>query len=235
MSNMPSNIIAFSELCDSGSPCRYRDLVNELHQQIETLKDQAQTDALTGLYNYRFFAEALPREMERSQRSFQPVCMILIDVDHFKKLNDQWGHEIGNQVLIHLADIIRKTIRKLDIPCRYGGEEFAVILPNTDLRHSISVAKRIRETIEQSTLTLSTNSISITASLGVDEYRPHHNDSTESFVERVDTWLYQAKHAGRNNVTHPPLINVQLINTHVTSDEKDALFNSFSYPEQPEK
>lgn len=227
--------MAFSGVCDSGNPCQYNNLINELQQQVEMLKDQAQTDALTGLYNYRFFSDALTREMERSQRSFQPVSMIMIDIDFFKKLNDQWGHEIGNQALIHLATIIRQTIRKLDIPCRYGGEEFVVILPNTDLRHSIAVAKRIRETIEQSVLKLENDSISMTASLGVDEYRPHHSDSADSFVERVDAWLYQAKHSGRNNVMHPPLADNQFIHTNVTSDEKDALFTTFSYPESDDK
>ena len=235
MTEKLTGAIPFSGFCNSGSPCRYGELVNDLQQQIETLKDQAQTDALTGLYNYRFFADALPREMERSQRSFQPVSMIMIDIDYFKKLNDQWGHEIGNQALIHLANIIRQTIRKLDIPCRFGGEEFVVILPNTDLRHSIAVAKRIREMIEQLPLLLANESIAITASLGVDEYRPHHSDSKDSFIERVDAWLYQAKHSGRNNVMHPSFVDNQLIHTNVTSDEKDALFKTFSYSELDDK
>lgn len=233
--NNNTEAIYFSGHCDSGQACRYIELINELQQQVEGLKNQAQTDALTGLYNYRFFADALPREMERAQRSFQPVSMIMIDIDFFKKLNDHWGHEIGNQALIHLATIIRQTIRKLDIPCRFGGEEFAVILPNTDLRQSIAVANRIREMIEQSILKIAGDTIPITASLGVDEYRPHHSDSAEGFIERVDSWLYEAKHAGRNNVRHPALANNQPIQTNVTADEKDALFTTFSYPDSNEK
>lgn len=233
MSDMAANSIASGMTCDSGNPCRYTQVIDELQQQIEVLKDQAQTDALTGLYNYRYFADALPREMERAQRSFQPVSLIILDIDHFKKLNDQWGHEIGNQALVHLAKIVRQVIRKLDIACRFGGEEFVIILPNTDLRHSINVANRIREMIEQSDLKLDGNCISITASLGVDEYRPNNSDSVEGFIERVDAWLYKAKHSGRNQVVHPPLVD-NTAPTTVTQDEKAALFSTFSYPETDE-
>ena len=233
MSDRLANSIESILVCDSGNPCRYQNVIDDLQQQIDVLKDQAQTDALTGLYNYRYFSDALPREMERAQRSFQPVSLIVLDIDHFKKLNDQWGHEVGNRVLVHLAKIIRQVIRKLDIACRFGGEEFVIILPNTDLRHSINVAQRIREMIEQSDLNIDGNCISITASLGVDEYRSHHSDSAKSFVERVDAWLYKAKHSGRNQVVHPPLMD-QSIPTTVTQDEKAALFSTFSYPETDE-
>lgn len=235
MSNESSSYIQFDARCDSGNPCRHNELVTQLQQQIIVLKEQAQTDALTGLYNYRFFADALPREMERAQRSFQPVSLIMIDIDYFKKLNDQCGHEVGNQVLIHVSKIIKQTIRKLDIACRFGGEEFVVILPNTDLRHSIVVAKRIRETIECSALNLPGYSINVTASLGVDEYRPHNCDSMEAFIERVDVRLYEAKNAGRNTVKYPDVGDNKLVQTHVSMDEKDALFGGFSYPESTNK
>lgn len=217
----------FSGACASGASCLYTHLIEELKVEVETLKEQAQTDALTGLYNYRFFADALPREMERAQRSLQPMSMIMVDIDHFKKLNDQWGHEVGNQALIHIAKLIFQTIRKLDLACRFGGEEFVVILPNTDLRQSIYVANRIREVIEMTALQVDAQSINITASLGVDEYRANHSDTTDSFVERVDTWLYQAKHSGRNKVMYPDQLEIPVA-TNVTVDEKDALFNAFS-------
>jgi diguanylate cyclase (GGDEF)-like protein len=218
----------FSGTCASDVSCLYKDLIEQLKIEVETLKEQAHTDALTGLYNYRFFADILPREMERAQRSLQPMSMIIIDIDYFKKLNDQWGHEIGNKALIHIAKLIHQTIRKLDFACRFGGEEFAVILPNTDLRQSIYVANRIREVIEMTALQVDAQSINITASLGVDEYRANHSDTTDSFVERVDAWLYQAKHSGRNKVMHPDLQLEVIVGTNVTVDEKDALFNAFS-------
>lgn len=218
----------FFGLCDSGVVCRNAELIQDLTQQIDLLKEQVQTDALTGLYNYRFFVDTLPREMERVQRFLQPLSMIMVDIDHFKKLNDQWGHEIGNCALVHIAKLILNSVRKLDFACRFGGEEFVVILPNTDLRQSICVANRIRETIESTPLKLEKHSINITASLGVDEYRPHHTDTLEGFIERVDSWLYQAKHSGRNKVMHVDLQNQVSPNTTVTPDEKDALFSAFS-------
>lgn len=221
----------FSGVCASGVSCLYQDLIEKLKLEVETLKEQAHTDALTGLYNYRFFADVLPREMERAQRSLQPMSLIIIDIDYFKKLNDQWGHEIGNKALIHIAKLIHQTIRKLDFACRFGGEEFAVILPNTDLRQSIYVANRIREVIAITEMQVDSQSINITASLGVDEYRAHHTDTTDGFVERVDAWLYQAKHSGRNKVMHPDLQFEAIVETNVTVDEKDALFNAFSNKE----
>jgi len=215
--------------CASGLICENSALIENLKIEIENLKQQATTDALTGLYNYRFFADSLPREMERAQRSLQPMSLIIIDVDYFKKFNDQWGHEIGNRALIHIANLIMQTIRKLDIACRFGGEEFVVILPNTDLRQSIYVADRIREAIENTALHIDQErSVKITASLGVDEYRANHSDTIDGFIKRVDSWLYQAKNVGRNRVMHPDVTQDSLVKSNVTSDEKDALFNAFS-------
>ncbi len=217
-----------SATCASGVACLYQEMIQNLQLEVDTLKQQAQTDALTGLYNFRFFADALPREMERAQRSLQPMSMIMVDIDYFKRLNDEWGHEIGNQALVHIAQLIYQTIRKLDFACRFGGEEFVVILPNTDLRQSIYVANRIREAIEITPLVLDAQTVPITASLGVDEYRANHADSVDGFIERVDTWLYQAKHAGRNKVMHPDVRFETSLETNVTPSEKDALFGAFS-------
>lgn len=229
------NNLSFSEIfsgkCESGDSCRYQDHINNLQLELTRLQELVQTDALTGLYNYRFFADTLPREMERAQRSLQPMSMIMIDIDFFKKLNDKWGHEIGNQALVHVSTLVFETVRKLDFACRFGGEEFVVILPNTDLRQSIYVANRIREAIEQSPLKLTEADINITASLGVDEYRAHHSDTQEGFIERVDTWLYQAKQSGRNKVMHPDINSEAIVETIVTPDEKDALFGAFSDPD----
>jgi diguanylate cyclase (GGDEF)-like protein len=214
--------------CSSGEVCLYQKTIEELQVEVARLTEQAQTDALTHLFNYRFFVDALQREMERAQRSLQPMCMIMIDVDFFKKLNDRWGHEIGNQALQHIAKIIHHTVRKLDIACRFGGEEFVVILPNTDIRQSVYVAKRIREVIEQSPLSVSGDLINMTASLGVDEYKANCSDTQDGFVERVDSWLYKAKQSGRNQVIHPDFDREISTKSIVTDSEKDALFNAFS-------
>lgn len=198
-----------------------------LRREINDLRYQAQTDALTGLYNYRFFSNILPLEMERARRASQPLSLIILDIDYFKKFNDRWGHELGNQALVHVAQLISITIRKLDFACRFGGEEFAIVLPNTDLYKAINVAERLRSTIVSSPLEIGDDAISLTASLGVDEFNASHLDNFQQFVGRVDAWLYQAKHAGRNVVKGPAAVPVD-INTNVTVDEKTALFGLFN-------
>lgn len=208
------------------SSCQLLQELGNLRQEVDLLKEQVRTDALTGLYNFRFFSDALPLEMERASRSFQPLSLIVLDIDHFKGFNDRWGHEVGNRALSHVAQLIGLTIRKLDFACRFGGEEFVILLPNTDLRHAMNVAERLREIIANTPLSQEHDSIAITASLGVDEYRGNHSDSPESFLERVDAWLYQAKHAGRNCVKGP-VVHPADISSTVTVEEKDALFGAF--------
>lgn len=210
----------------SDTPCQFLQELQHLRQEVDLLKEQVRTDALTGLYNFRFFSDALPLEMERARRSFQPLSLIILDIDHFKGFNDRWGHELGNRALSHIARLIGLTIRKLDFACRFGGEEFVILLPNTDLRQALNVAERLREIIAITPLMNEPDAISITISLGVDEFRGNHSDSPEGFVERVDVWLYQAKHAGRNCVRGPVLESVDT-NTTVTFEEKDALFGAF--------
>lgn len=214
--------------CESNAEtCLFRNELTQLRDEVNLLKEQVRTDALTGLYNFRFFSDTLPLEMERSRRSFQPLSLIIVDIDHFKKFNDRWGHELGNQALIHIAQLIAQTVRKLDYACRFGGEEFVIILPNTDLRQAVSVAERLREIIATTPLVYADHEpILITASLGVDEFRAHHSDSLQGFIERVDAWLYKAKHTGRNRVAYP-IEAIASTATTVTSEEKDALFGAF--------
>lgn len=221
----PPDVVTLS--CPLGdASCQFLQELQILRQEVDLLKEQVRTDALTGLYNFRFFSDALPLEMERASRSFQPLSLIILDIDHFKGFNDRWGHELGNRALAHVAQLIALTIRKLDFACRFGGEEFVILLPNTDLRQAVNVAERLREIIATTPLVHDEESIAITASLGVDEYRGNHSDSPEGFIERVDTWLYQAKHAGRNCVKSPVIESAD-VSTTVTAEEKDALFGSF--------
>ncbi len=211
----------------SAASCLFRGELKQLQDEVNVLKEQVRTDALTGLYNFRFFSDTLPLEMERARRSFQPLSLIILDIDHFKQFNDRWGHELGNHALVHVSQLIAQTIRKLDYACRFGGEEFVIILPNTDLRQAANVAERLRETLVLTPLTHEgVEPIPITASLGVDEFRAHHSDTPQGFIERTDAWLYQAKHAGRNKVTHPPLAGASPSTT-VSVEEKDALFGAF--------
>jgi diguanylate cyclase (GGDEF)-like protein len=221
----PSDFVSLS--CPRGdTPCQFLQELQTLREEVDLLKEQVRTDALTGLYNFRFFSDALPLEMERASRSFQPLSLIILDIDHFKSFNDRWGHELGNRALSHIAQLVALTVRKLDFACRFGGEEFVILLPNTDLRQALNVAERLREIIATTPLVNEQELITITASLGVDEYRGNHSDSPEGFIERVDAWLYQAKHAGRNCVKGP-VIEPADVRTTVTTEEKDALFGAF--------
>lgn len=194
-----------------------------LRLSLEELSNQVRTDPLTGIANYRYFSQALEQEIERTQRSGLPTSLIMLDIDHFKKVNDQWGHEVGNQALVHLSLLLQKSVRKLDIPCRYGGEEFAVILPDTTLAACLPVAERIRQGIEKSPVDVAGHPMKITASLGITTYWGQQQTSVEELVSQADKYLYQAKQAGRNQVCHPDLPGIDI----VTVEEKQALSELF--------
>ncbi len=213
-------------ICSSdGNSCKFLNELEELRNQVSLLTELVRTDALTGLFNFRFFHETILLEMERARRGSQTLSMILLDIDYFKKFNDSWGHELGNQALVLIAKLIKIAIRKLDCACRFGGEEFVILLPNTDLCQAVQVAERLREMIATTPLAVTGRDfIPVTASFGVDEFSMYMSDTTEGFVQRVDSFLYQAKQGGRNTVCHPELI-ARTETAAVTLEEKDALFN----------
>ncbi|MES2676472.1 MAG: GGDEF domain-containing protein [Pseudomonadota bacterium] len=223
--NSSENLICVGE----DENCKFIHELLYLRREVSSLQDLVRTDALTGLYNFRFFNETIALEMERARRAAQPLAMILLDIDHFKKFNDEWGHELGNQALIHVANLIKIAVRKLDYGCRFGGEEFIILLPNTDLCQAVPVAERLREMIATMPLILNDQSSAyLTASFGVDQFSMYMSDSCEQFVQKVDAWLYQAKRNGRNRISHPDLIERAKIEA-VTLEEKDALFeNAFN-------
>ena len=212
-------------LCqEAGARCAYTEEIHRLRDEVANLAELAKCDELTGLYNFRFFRDCLTMEMERARRTGQPVSLILCDVDHFKTFNDRWGHDMGNKALVHIAGLIKLAIRKLDIPCRFGGEEFVIILPGTDLRKAVSVADRLRSAIEATPLVSEQSaSRSMTVSMGVDSYCSYNNDTFDVFLQRTDAWLYRAKNTGRNCLAHPP-VEESAITVSVTAEEKDALF-----------
>lgn len=224
-SDSSNNALATAVLCPvAEASCRYLDELHQLRQEVELLAEQVRTDALTGLHNFRYFTEMLPLEMERTRRSGQSMSLVLLDIDHFKQFNDRWGHELGNQALVHIAKQITLALRKLDLGCRFGGEEFIVILPNTDLQQAVGAAERLREMIANAPLVVGDERILITASLGVDEFKYQQTDSPETLIQRVDTWLYRAKNTGRNRVANPVLQDAVA----VSRAEKDALFDSWT-------
>jgi diguanylate cyclase (GGDEF)-like protein len=211
--------------CRSGEPCQLKPELDALKQEVEQLSTLVSTDTLTGLYNYRHFSAAIGQEMERSQRTGQPTTLIMLDADYFKKVNDQWGHETGNQALKLIANCIRNNIRKLDIACRYGGEEFAVILPSTDLLTAIQVAERIRVSVEQSPLAIEGEADhSLTLSLGLSSHIGKPGDNWHKLVERADSELYRAKQQGRNQSCYSA---TETTTQQVSDDEKAALFDMF--------
>ena len=220
--------IAVQPHCPVGeTQCALIDELMLMRKEVDELNKQVHTDTLTGLGNYRHFCQIIDNEMERTRRTGQATAMIIVDLDFFKKINDNYGHEVGNLALIQTSGILQKGVRKLDIACRYGGEEFIIVLPSTDLLTAIQIAERLRMLIEETPLITDDHSIAITASMGVDIYNRTDMDSREKFIARVDTLLYQAKESGRNRVCSG-IQKQSHSQTIVTADEKEALFDMFS-------
>ena len=163
------------------------------HQQ--ELEDRAYRDGLTQIYNRRYFEEEFDREIARYQREKRPLSIFMLDIDKFKNINDNYGHQLGDEILKGLVYIIKDNIRAIDIFARWGGEEFVCILPNTILKDAILVAQHLREIIEKYNFI---DNISVTCSFGVAEF--NQEDTKESVVKRVDKALYLAKEGGRNRV-----------------------------------
>ncbi|RZA16279.1 MAG: sensor domain-containing diguanylate cyclase [Proteobacteria bacterium] len=164
------------------------------------LSVKAATDGLTGLFNHDYFQSMLAQELVQSQRAGRNLSLLLIDIDHFKKFNDQWGHQIGDLVLKKVAAAIRDTCRKSDVVARYGGEEMAVILPETSPEMGAMVAERIRKAIEDLQISHGDQTLSVTISLGLSSLSEMYRQK-EVLIAKADEALYKSKHAGRNRVT----------------------------------
>lgn len=175
--------------------------ISEQKRIQEQLQQLAITDALTGLSNHRHFYELLDSELERSRRSQKPFSVIMFDIDLFKQINDTHGHLIGDQVLREIALIGKSGLREYDILCRYGGEEFAVILPDTQLGDATLTAERLRMIIDQNRFQIEEIEIHVTISLGVSTFDPGNPVTTKHLIESADKALYQSKSNGRNRVT----------------------------------
>jgi two-component system, cell cycle response regulator len=156
-------------------------------------------DGLTGANNRRFFTEFLEREMARCQRHGRPLSLLLFDIDHFKRVNDDFGHLSGDEVLREVADRVREQVRREDCFARYGGEEFAVVLTETDLEAAREFAERLRERIDAHEFKVGSESIAITISVGVAAMGGDRREPAD-FIAAVDAHLYEAKAAGRNRV-----------------------------------
>lgn len=168
-------------------------------QLFEKMQQLAITDSLTGLYNRRYFFPFAEKEIERSKRYEKELSIILMDIDHFKKVNDKFGHQIGDQALKMAADICLQELRQVDVICRYGGEEFVILLPETSKSEAGQAAQRICDAIAAARLPTEQGEVAITISMGVADLT-REEDDINSLIKKADQALYQAKHAGRNQV-----------------------------------
>lgn len=165
-----------------------------------SLEQMAMKDGLTNLFNRRAFDHLLGQEIKAAERYRSPLCLLLGDVDHFKAVNDRFGHPVGDALLKEVATLLTESLREVDIVARYGGEEFAVILPRTDVASGSVLATRIRERIERHVFLIERFTIRLTLSLGVAGFSTPSMRTREDMVEAVDRALYQAKARGRNRV-----------------------------------
>jgi two-component system, cell cycle response regulator len=166
-------------------------------RMYEVVEEQATTDGLTGLVNHRTFQERFSSMLGRADRRSFAVSMLLTDIDHFKKVNDTYGHPTGDEVLRRVAVILKASARKIDIVARYGGEEFAIVLEGTDRAGALQLAERIRQEVSQQSFASPQGAFQVTLSIGVACYPDDARDKTE-IIARADQSLYAAKHGGRN-------------------------------------
>jgi diguanylate cyclase (GGDEF)-like protein len=173
--------------------------VTDIVRNAEELERLATTDGMTGVYNRRHFLSLADREWARARRYQRPISFLMIDIDYFKSINDGFGHQVGDEMIVHLAKLARDCKRDCDVLARIGGEEFALLLPETDLPQAQIVAERLRRVVAANSLVVASGSIPATVSIGVATSVAAMNDISD-LMKAADQALYDAKHAGRNRV-----------------------------------
>lgn len=183
----------------SATSILFYSLYKNTHESINKLREQSSMDKLTELYNRSYLDPFLDSEIDAAKKDHQQISVIMVDMDHFKEINDTYGHIVGDHVLTIFAQVVLKCIRKTDIIARYGGDEFIVVLPNTDTETARSVAERIREDVSEAYIPPIDGVVisSIHCSVGISTY-PVHCDSKNSLIKTSDLALYMAKKSGRN-------------------------------------
>lgn len=187
-----------------GSPLHIQSIVRDIterKQTMESLLERAVSDPLTDCFNRRHFFTLAEKEFSRSVRYDHPISVIMLDLDHFKRINDLFGHAIGDQVLQSIVKTCQENIRDFDILGRYGGEEFVILLPETNIENARQAADRIRKEIEKSSIETDAGMISITASLGITSLTDEDDLTLDKLLDRADQALYKSKEGGRNKVT----------------------------------
>jgi two-component system cell cycle response regulator len=177
---------------------RYQD---RLRHNVQLSLEMAITDQLTGLHNRRYMARHLDSLISNAQKSNKPLAFLIMDIDHFKSVNDTHGHDIGDEVLREFANRISANIRGIDLACRYGGEEFVVVMPDTDVDFAYTIAERLRKSVETTPIEISRapGALSVTISIGI-AASAGGDDNAEKLLHRADQALYRAKREGRNRV-----------------------------------
>ena len=166
----------------------------------EDLYSNAVRDPLTGTYNKRFFMERTEHETTYASRHGSPLSLIIFDLDHFKRVNDTYGHPAGDAVLVETATRVHNSLRSEDILARYGGEEFVVLMRNTPLQEALRVAMRIREAIANAPISTPSAPIEITASFGIAEFDSNLSPNADALIAQADARLYKAKTLGRDRI-----------------------------------
>lgn len=196
--------------------------VAELENENERLKSLLLTDELTGLYNKRFFYTQLEVETARAKRTGQACTLVAMDLDNFKNVNDTFGHHCGDLLLSQFAGVLGKSIRPTDFACRFGGDEFFVIMPSSGFAESISASKRIQNALRGADFTSYTaEGRRVSVSIGLATYESFHNMSVDAFFQQADGNLCKAKKSGKNLIFYD--LDAKIENTAVNNAERKAL------------
>ena len=199
----------------------------ELEKENRHLKSLSVTDELTDLYNKRFFNRQLSIEIARTQRTGEPFCLLFIDLDNFKIVNDTLGHTKGDEFLVKMCRQVIANIRPTDFACRFGGDEFTIILPATSLRDGIAIAGRWHKLFLQVAADMR---VPVSSSIGVDEFNVSSKLSAKEFLHQVDQLLYKAKKTGKGKIVHPEIESSDA--RAVTWAEKEILYHIFQPTKQ---
>ncbi len=224
LSDIERKVLAeFSDFVLSSSDDLAKKIADVKKENI-CLKSLTLTDALTGLYNYRFFAKQLDVEIARTMRTGQPCSLMMIDLDDFKLVNDTLGHDEGNKFLVLVSQTIEERLRPTDIMCRYGGDEFTIIMPATTLFEAMRIAQRLGESVSNIPPRLDKP---FSVSMGLAQYDPDTSagQGMSSFINMADRALYKAKEGGKNKICYEGKLPAIEKATSVTMDEKAALLN----------
>lgn len=196
--------------------------MHALEKENRHLKALSMTDELTGLHNKRFFKRQMNIEIARTKRTGEPFCLVFIDLDNFKTVNDTLGHGKGDAFLAKVSRKLTDDIRSTDFACRFGGDEFAVILPETSLRDGVMIAERWHKRILHVAAEMH---LPVSSSIGVDEFDASFQLNADEFLQRVDQYLYEAKRAGKGKIAHPKMDPAKP--SAVTWVEKEILYHIF--------